>query len=861
MSNLAATLFAMNRKQDAEQQWRRAVQLRPSYFEAVEHLIGLLCGEQRGKEAVEVIKCVEKSLKTGKRDGGLAKEHDQSPSSSTSPSVSGESDKPLFDYDVDSKSPSVQSGQEQTDFGLSGFAIADADVGRLLHLIHAKGNMLYAMGDTLGAAKSFEDAVLLGTGRGTWKDANGLIKHILSVLSRDVSNRTGYRQQAATDPILLSPEEALATHRLCFPPHGHLPGIKGRPNDDRSSQASYSTTSNSLLSLAKIFQDSMASNSPRAVVFQTSYGVRDILALYYLSLALQQSPSTANNVGILLASVQQTVPPRPVSSSQPNHSVLSGVAPGSGVALALAYYEYGLRLDSKHAHLYTNLGSLLKDIGHLQQAIRMYENAVSCDQKFDIALANLANAVKDQGRIADAIGYYKRAVDVSPEFAEAVCGLANALNSVCGWSGRGGIATENGRRDRWHVGEDGMLKDATLAGAVSSGWMKRVVDLVYKQLGDGEEWGKGLINASFAEQVLRSLPVAAADSPARKESERTISTVLKSWSGTKWEGAKIVGLVERIMKRITWQWYQDKYVTQTTRPLSAYARPRLPSSLTTPAAPTVLPFHTFTLPMSAKQIRNISKRNGLRISCLALKAPWLPATVHPPPRPPNPCLKVGYVSSDFNNHPLAHLMQSVFGMHDPKKVKAICYATTAGDNSVHRRQIEREAPVFHDASNWSTEKLVKKIVEDGCHILVNLNGYTRGARNEVFAARPAPIQMSFMGFAGTLGAEWCDYLLADQTAVPRDTLKPWRRNIDIEDQIIHDDESHDSEDWIYSENIIYCRDTFFCCDHRQSAPDAKGKQLDWDEELERRWAMRKKIFPNLPDDAIILGNFNQLYKV
>jgi hypothetical protein len=202
-------------------------------------------------------------------------------------------------------------------------------------------------------------------------------------------------------------------------------------------------------------------------------------------------------------------------------------------------------------------------------------------------------------------------------------------------------------------------------------------------------------------------------------------------------------------------------------------------------------------------------------------------------------------------------MQSVFGMHDPLIARAICYATTPSDSSVHRKQIEKEAPVFHDASGWSSDRLVQQIVQDKVHILVNLNGYTRGAKNEVFAARPAPIQMSFMGFAGTLGAEWCDYLLADDTAIPPRTLRPWRRNIDLEDQHLAD-ESNDEEDWVYSENIIFCRDTFFCCDHRQSSGDL---QLPWCEEQQRRWGMRKELFPDLPGEAIILGNFNQLYKV
>ncbi|KAF2397617.1 hypothetical protein EJ06DRAFT_514171 [Trichodelitschia bisporula] len=216
-----------------------------------------------------------------------------------------------------------------------------------------------------------------------------------------------------------------------------------------------------------------------------------------------------------------------------------------------------------------------------------------------------------------------------------------------------------------------------------------------------------------------------------------------------------------------------------------------------------------------------------------LKSLWLPPTVHRPPPPPAPHLNVGYVSGDFNNHPLAHLMQSAFGLHDPTRVRAFCYATTARDGSVHRAQIEREAPVFRDATLWPVEQLVAQIVADGIHIPVNLSGYTRGARNEVFAAWPAPIQMSFMGFAGTLGAEWCDYLLADETAVPPTMLRPWRGNVGVRD-LAEDGHFGGGREWVYGENVVYCKETFFCCDHAQSAPDAGGQQVGWEEERGRR---------------------------
>lgn len=855
LSNLAATLLSLNRREEAERYWLRAVRKRPSYFEAVEHLVGLLCGEHRGREAVDIINFVEASLR---RPSRFCARNPSFSSASSDESVSTSQSLPElhFEHDEDDMNRFAKANIIMT-YGLSEFMIPASENGRMLGLIHAKGNMLYTLGDNAGAAKAFEQAVLLGAGmqRG---GIRGLINRILTVLKAKIEGinmSESVGRSAFHGPVLLTPDYAIHTARFVFQPNGELPGLRDISNQ-AAKRAAISTTSNSLLSLAKIFQDGMSSGSSVGAS-KSSADVKDILALYYLSLSLHPSPSTANNVGILLASVQQASPSLVVpSSSLPR---MPGVGPGSGVSLALGYYYYGLHLDNRHAHLYTNLGSLLKDINQLSAAIKMYEQAVDCDPNFDIALANLANAVKDQGRIGDAIGYYRRAVKVNPDFAEAVCGLANALNSVCDWKGRGGIVQDGGSRDRWHVDDEKRLVDARGNGVVSSGWMRRVVEIVEKQLKDGEVWGKGVIAGDTVEVLLRELEIADG---SRWSGDRRASLrkTVEGWAGKPFEGAKVIRMIERASRKTVWRWYQEKYLRGVEKSKREYLRPTVPSSLTTPSAPTVLPFHTFTCPLSAKQVRMISQRNGLRISCSTLRAPWLPAHVYPPPAPPAPYLKIGYVSSDFNNHPLAHLMQSVFGLHNPFRAKAYCYATTASDNSEHRKQIEREAPVFYDAHSWGPDRLVRQIVEDGIHILINLNGFTRGARNEVFAARPAPIQMSFMGFAGTLGADWCDYIYADSTAVPAETLRPSRKNVDLEDDG-HEGASDDNEDWVYSENIIFARHTFFCCDHRQSAPDSKSKQLSWEEEQARRWAKRKELFPKLPSDAVILGNFNQLYKV
>ncbi len=631
IANIAASLYCLGRHDEAERHWICAVQQRPSYLEAVEHLVGLLY-KKRSKEAIDIICYVQKTLAAA----------GQSVQATLDPLGEASADRKFNSQMTSGQSTTSQHafGISSGGYGSSGYSLPGSENGRILALIHAKGTMLYGLKDVDGAARAFEEAVLISVGRNI-KGIRELVLGIQDSLSRVAP------PAAAAQPLLLTPDKARHAARLLFGCDGDLPGLRW-VNDFAPRRAAIQTTSNSLLSLAKIFQDSMASGSSGSALARPSSGVGDILALYYLSLSLQESPSTANNVGILLAGIPQTTSnPDNMSSSHIQPSI-PGILPGSGLALALAYYNYGLRLDPKHVHLHTNLGSLLKDVGQLDLAIQMYERAVACDGTFDIALTNLANAVKDKGRIGEAIGYYRRAVAANPGFAEAVCGLFTALNSVCDWKGRGGVYLYMGKYDRWHVDDGGRLLDAETTKS-ASGLSKRVTDIVRQQLDDASQWGRNIVDKSLIRLLTQNLSHLNTDSSFDLEKN------LQKWIGSRWAGSRLVRLLERAAKVSLRKWYLDQHVLSRRKNIP-YARPRLPPSLSVPSAPTVLPFHTFTSPLTAKEVRIISQRNAMRISCATLRAPWLPETILPPPAPPSQYLNVGYVSSDFNNHPLAHLL-------------------------------------------------------------------------------------------------------------------------------------------------------------------------------------------------------------
>lgn len=631
--------------------------MRPSYLEAVEHLVGLLCSNQRSQEAVNIISFVQQVLRIPQRGSIRDQASETASDADMSSTASARDQSPdSFALDADKDSPEIPFStvdtSKQPGFGSSGYAIPGNENGRMLLLIHAKGNMLYALKDIDRASEAFEEAVLISAGRkiGGVQSLIRLIQMVLAPRDAQGLPSRNYSQKVLADPLLLPPETAKHTAQLVFSSsNGQLPGLQYVPSGSHKKTA-ISTTSNSLLSLAKIFQDAMSTGTSSSGLMRQPAGVGDILALYYLSLSLQESPSTANNVGILLASVQQPASQQMAVTETSQFQNIPGIVPGSGLALALAYYHYGLSLDPKHVHLHTNLGSLLKDIGELDSAIHMYERAVQCDGNFDIALTNLANAVKDRGRINDAIIYYRRAVNANPDFAEAVCGLSTALNSVCDWRDRGGVVLYGGKYDRWHVDATGMLADVRTH-RQGSGLMKRVVDMVSRQLKDASSWGCG----SLQEETLLQLASQLDDSRFGGTGRNfDLASELRRWAGRPWEGSRILRLIERFCRIAMRNRYLDKYV-RGTGSRAAYPRPKLPANLSIPSAPTVLPFHTFTCPLKAKDIRMISQRNALRISCSTLRSPWLPASVYEPPRPPSPQLNVGYVSSDFNNHPLAHL--------------------------------------------------------------------------------------------------------------------------------------------------------------------------------------------------------------
>lgn len=128
--------------------------------------------------------------------------------------------------------------------------------------------------------------------------------------------------------------------------------------------------------------------------------------------------------------------------------------------------------------------------------------------------------------------------------------------------------------------------------------------------------------------------------------------------------------------------------------------------------------------------------------------------------------RIGYVSSDLRDHAIGYLMAELFELHDKGRVEIFAYYCGPKSNSALTNRIKAAVEHWVDIRDLSDEEAARRIAADGIDILVDVNGHTCDARTGVFARRPAPIQVNWLGYPGSLGSPYHHYLIADDWIIP-----------------------------------------------------------------------------------------------
>jgi predicted O-linked N-acetylglucosamine transferase (SPINDLY family) len=213
--------------------------------------------------------------------------------------------------------------------------------------------------------------------------------------------------------------------------------------------------------------------------------------------------------------------------------------------------------------------------------------------------------------------------------------------------------------------------------------------------------------------------------------------------------------------------------------------------------------------------RNFARRIAASVAHLP------PPRRQPGQRLPGERLRIGYLSANFHDCAVGQLAVELFERHDRNRFAVTGYSFGPDDGSPLRRRMVGGFERFVDIGNASVAAAAQRIADDGIDILVNLMGYTQGARTGILALRPAPLQVAYLGYPGPMGAAFIDYSLVDRFVVPPEG------------------ERHFDEKLVILPGCYQPNDS-----RRQIGADA-GTRRDH----------------GLPPDAVVFCCFNQAYKI
>ncbi|MGB7857881.1 MAG: tetratricopeptide repeat protein [Pseudolabrys sp.] len=449
---------------------------------------------------------------------------------------------------------------------------------------------------------------------------------------------------------------------------------------------------------------------------------------------------------------------------------------------AVTSFDKAISINPDYARAYYNRGNSLRALKKLNEALASYDRAIAIEPKYIEAHNNRGNTLLDLRQLEEALAAFDKVVSLDPLFAEAHANRARVLIELrhdiealeaCARA----LALKGNLPEGWIARGEAMRYLRRFAESLSA--YAQVINL-NPQTTDGWEGRaealNGLKRHQDAAKAYERLLEIDPDFPLAKGALLHQKMLACDWSG----------------------------LTAIERSIHEDVRAGKPS---------VSPFAYQAFAHSAEDLK--------RCAQIFMKKK------HPPPqfshdiRYSHDKIRIGYVSGEFRNHATSLLIVGLFELHDRNRFELFGFDNGFDDGRELRQRINAAFDHISDISHVVDAQAASEIKRNEIDILVDLNGLFGEGRTQVFSYRPAPIQVNYLGFPGTIGVDYMDYIIADRCVIPPD-----------------------QED-CYVEKIAYLPDTY-------QVNDAKRHIAD--RETTRSEAM-------LPDNGFVFCCFNNNYKI
>jgi protein O-GlcNAc transferase len=451
---------------------------------------------------------------------------------------------------------------------------------------------------------------------------------------------------------------------------------------------------------------------------------------------------------------------------------------------ALASCERALEIDPDYADAYNNMANILKGRGELDAAINSYTNALRITPDDAEIFNNIGIALSAQGDFGAAIKSYKQALILKPHYAEAYLNIGAVLQNI----GDLGAAIDSYQQALYispnyfeghHNMGTALMTKEDVEGAIDSFEKALKIEPNYANAYYGK--GSALVDKGAVDAGIESYEMALKINPdhsAARTHKLHQQSHICDWDAVEKDRHLIasLGLSTDSVEPYALQSLED-----------APDRHRLRSE-------------SF-----------VKKKYGYKLSSLPRAQP-----LKQPQR-----LRIGYFSADFHTHPVAYLLAKVLEIHDRKSFEVYGYSIGPSKNDDMRQRLIKAFDVFTDVKDMSDDEIALKAKRDKIDIAIDLTGYTQHCRPGIFFYRAAPIQINYLGFSSTMGADFIDYIIADPVLIPRD------------------------HEQYYSEQVLRLPNTFMPTDNTREISACQITRAD----------------VGLPDEAFVFCCFNNNFKI
>jgi protein O-GlcNAc transferase len=450
---------------------------------------------------------------------------------------------------------------------------------------------------------------------------------------------------------------------------------------------------------------------------------------------------------------------------------------------ALGFYNKALSLKSDYAEALLNKGATLKELKRYEDAVAFAEQALAINPYLAEAWSNKGGALKELKRFDEAIAHYDKALSLKPDYAEA-------------WTNKGVTLHELKRYDEAIAHYD---KALSLKPDYAEGWsnkgatlhdLKRFDEAIAhydKALSLKPDYAEAWTNKGVTLHELKRYDEAIAHYDKALSLKPDIDWVSGDLLHIKMKICSWSGLAESL---------ED--ISQKVAANEKVAQP---------------------FPLLALNDDALLHKKSAEIY-IQSRYPFSPALEPIFKRSQTQKIRVGYFSADFKNHPVAFLIAELFELHDRSQFEIYGFSLVkAADGMSSRLQLAFDHSI--ETQGMSDIEIAQLSRVLNIDIAVDLTGFTQDARTGIFSHRAAPIQLNYLGYPGTLGADYMDYIIADRSLIPLESQS------------------------CYSEKVVYLPNSYQVNDRKRLISD--------------RQFTRKEL--GLPENGFVFCCFNNNFKI